>query len=131
MISKATLALTALLALGPVLAGAAPQKTQSFDLHPGWNSVFLEVEPQPNDLPTALQGVPFLSAWTWNPRLSPVDFISDPSEGLFNKPGWLGHFASGPEAATPAEQVPASASDDYTAPGGRELALRRARRRAG
>jgi hypothetical protein len=42
--------------------------------------------------------------------------------------GTLSHLPA--EAATPAEQAPAAA-DDFAATGGDELAMRRARRRAG
>jgi hypothetical protein len=79
---------------GPVLAGvgppgwADPVLTQSITLKPGWNAVFLEVQPEPRTPVAVFQGVPVESVWTWHERSSPVEFIQDPAEGLWGKPGW-------------------------------------------
>ena len=79
--------------------GAAPNFTQTFSLHPGWNAVYLEVEP-PDPNPQAVFGsLPLLSVWTWNGKMSSADFIQEPSEAAFNRAGWLGYFPPGPFAA--------------------------------
>lgn len=87
------------LALGTLLAvlsagtlGATGLYEQVFVLHPGWNAIYLEVEPETDDLASAFAGVPVGSVWTWMPDDGTVEFIQDPAEGLVNDSGWLGYF---------------------------------------
>jgi len=65
---------------------------QVFVLQPGWNAVFLEVEPENSEVASAFSGVPIASVWTWMPDDGTVQFIQDPAEGLINNSGWLGFF---------------------------------------
>lgn len=74
------------------LRAAATDITQTFVLQPGWNSVFLEVRPEPNDSETVFGGLPLASAWTWNAAGPKVEFIDDPTEQLAPSPQWLGYF---------------------------------------
>ncbi len=80
---------------GLLLAAAMPgavELEQVIVLQPGWNAVFLEVEPQPNDPDSVFQGLPISSVWRWNPEGLRVDFLRDPADGLTSQPGWLGYF---------------------------------------
>jgi hypothetical protein len=95
--TTAALAALALLMGGTPVAGSSLVR-QSFQLEPGWNAVYLEVQPEPRDIQTLFAGVPVAGVWTWNTPASPVMFIRNPSEGLLNRPGWLGYFPPGPEA---------------------------------
>jgi hypothetical protein len=40
---------------------------RSFDLHAGWNSVYLEVDPAPAEADLLFQGKPFAAVWTFAP----------------------------------------------------------------
>ena len=80
---------------GPTAASSLVEQT--FQLGPGWNAIWLEVQPEPNDIATVFAGLPFASVWTWEAGTSRVEFLQDPSEGLMNQPGWLGYFPPGPE----------------------------------
>jgi len=80
------------LALATAAHAGTPQYTQTFQLHPGWNAVFLEVRPEPNDADAVFGGLPLASAWTWNPRVGKVEFIDDPNEALIDSPAWQGYF---------------------------------------
>lgn len=74
-------------------AHAQSQVTQTFTLKPGWNAVFLEVQPDPRDPATVFAGLDQLdSVWTWLSRESTAEFIQDPSEGLYGQPGWHAYF---------------------------------------
>jgi hypothetical protein len=82
----ATVAAMLLIITHPVQA--EPQVTQTFELHPGWNAIFLQVKPDPADPATVFAGLPLESAWTYLERFSTAEFIQDPAEGLWNQPGW-------------------------------------------
>lgn len=63
--------------------------TQSIPLQPGWNSVFVQVEPVDRNLETVLHGLPVKSVWAWNDRTNPVQFVTDPEDLLPEDPEWL------------------------------------------
>ncbi|HXJ62067.1 MAG TPA: hypothetical protein VNU68_35970 [Verrucomicrobiae bacterium] len=88
------------LGLSPLRAVAGdPVAQQNFQLRPGWNAIWLEVQPARNSSDSVFANLPVASVWTRAERLSSVDFIQDPSEQAFNEAGWLGWFpASRPEA---------------------------------
>lgn len=77
-------------------AGAAAQdggvRTQTMVLQPGWNSIFVEVIPQPADLDAVFNGLPVKSVWGWFPPIGGIDFVSDPDQGLETVAGWHGWF---------------------------------------
>jgi hypothetical protein len=92
--------------------GDAATTTQTFILHGGWNAIYLEVEPvntsplvniaDPGEDPVWVyekstletvfedlaQSGALESVWTWNTPTSQIDYIVDPSEGLWDAPGW-------------------------------------------
>jgi len=80
-------------------AYAGSQVTQKFTLSPGWNAIFLDVQPELMDPATVFSEIKNLeSVWTWLGRNSPVEFIQNPAEGLWNKPGW-GVYTTDPDKA--------------------------------
>src|SRR5262245_39294720 len=66
--------------------------TQTFTLQPGWNSIYLEVQPADNSTASVFSNLPVASVWTRAERLSSVEFIQNPSEAAFNNPAWLRWF---------------------------------------
>ena len=79
------------LALAPALA-QAQWTNQTVVLRPGWNSVYLEIQPEPRECDALFAGVPVESVWAWNRRFSPVQFIQDPEELIPGQPDWLTYF---------------------------------------
>jgi hypothetical protein len=76
-----------------------PAVQQNFQLQPGWNAIWLEVQPTNNSAASVFSNLPVASVWTRTERLSSVDFIQNPSEQAFNEAGWLRWFhPSRPEA---------------------------------
>ncbi len=73
-------------------AGLAQDMTQTITLQPGWNSVYLEVQPSNNTANAVFGGLPIASAWTRAERLSSADYIQNASEAAFNQPAWLRWF---------------------------------------
>lgn len=65
---------------------------QTVVLRPGWNSVFLEIQPEPRECDALFAGVPVESVWAWNRRFSPVQFIQNPEELVPGQPDWLTYF---------------------------------------
>ena len=67
------------LLLGVVLVDADAQWVQEqVRLEPGWNAVYLTVQPEPANCDELLAGVPEVeSVWRWNRRFTPVDFDVD------------------------------------------------------
>lgn len=88
-----------LLAALSVPPAAAQSLTQNIPLQPGWNSVWLEVDP-PDRAPSAVfAGLPLASAWTWSERVSVADFIQNPDTAGWNRAQWLAFFpTNSPEA---------------------------------
>jgi hypothetical protein len=77
-----------------LLAGGACRSfgqwvTQTITLNPGWNAVYLEVQPANPDCDVVFAGVPVESAWFWNRRFSSVQFIQDPNQLVPGEPDWL------------------------------------------
>ena len=96
----------------------AATTTQTFTLLAGWNAIYLEVEPI-NTSPLVNIGPErgpghgarevhrgdgvrrpaatrrLESVWTWNTPTSQIDYIVDPSEGLWDAPGWKRYIPEG------------------------------------
>jgi hypothetical protein len=89
---------------------------QEFTLHPGWNAVFLEVQPGLSPSPPAgctpaadrtlpepceiFGGVPGIeSVWAWNPRTSTVEFVQNPTLPVQGTPYMLSWFPGQPLAS--------------------------------
>lgn len=71
---------------GAVRAGALAEQTIS--LHPGWNAVFVEVQPESARPEAVFQGLPLASVWGWIPRATSVQFLRNPGEQLLREQGW-------------------------------------------
>lgn len=69
--------------------------SQSVALNPGWNAVFLEVQPMPDDGPGVFQGLPVESVWRWNRRFESTQFISNPGDLVPTDSDWLVYVAEG------------------------------------
>src|SRR5258705_8704783 len=75
--------------LALALQAHAQWTTQTIQLHGGWNAVFLEAQPEPSSCNALFVGLPVESAWAFNRRLAPVQFIQDPANLAPGNPDWL------------------------------------------
>jgi hypothetical protein len=73
-------------------AFAAHEITQNFTLNPGWNAVFLEVQPSNNAIEAVFQGIPLSSVWAYRTKGEPTEFVQDLDEGVVDKAQWLVYF---------------------------------------
>lgn len=71
---------------------ATASMQQTIVLHPGWNAVNVEIQPNVNNIASIFDGVPVASVWRWIPKDIGKDFIIDPAEGLLSLDGWFGYF---------------------------------------
>lgn len=66
--------------------------TQTITLNPGWNAVFLEIQPEPASGDTVFAGIPVDSAWDWL-RAAPIpQFIQDANTLVPQNPEWATYF---------------------------------------
>lgn len=72
---------------------------QTLDLSPGWNAIFLEVQPVANDCGAVFSGIPVESVWLWNKRFEPVQFVQEPGNLSPKHPDWLTWFPPEHESA--------------------------------
>lgn len=80
-------------------AGAASLQTQTFNLHPGWNAIYLEVQPEANTPAEVFASVALESVWMLKVPTLGVEFIEDPSEPVFSNAQWLRYIpADKPES---------------------------------
>ncbi len=100
---------------GTATVAASPVLAQTITLHAGWNAIYFEVEPEnlsplvnigttgepvwvheKNTLEAVFAGLTcngcLESVWGWNVPLSRIDYIVDPTEGLWDAPGWRHYF---------------------------------------
>jgi hypothetical protein len=73
-----------------VLSMNAQNVPQTILLQPGWNAVWLEVQPEDNKSATVFSNLPISSVWSFAQPLTSVDYIQNASEAEFNEAGWLG-----------------------------------------
>lgn len=80
--------LVAVLCLGVSLSAGAATHTQTVALDAGWNAVFLDVTPDVTEPDALFEGMPVDIVATYFPTVTGVQFIADPSEIPWKKPGW-------------------------------------------
>jgi hypothetical protein len=87
------------LCLLPWSGAQGQQFTQTITLKPGWNAVWLEVDPTNRAPASVFGGLPLASVWTWSERVTATDFIQNPATAGWNKNQWLAWFpTNSPEA---------------------------------
>lgn len=63
--------------------------TQRIALAPGWNAVYLEVQPEPRTCDEVFRNLPIQSVWKWDRRFSTIQFTVDPAMLSPEAPDWL------------------------------------------
>lgn len=103
-----------LVLLSSMLLHASPAQTilQSVSLVPGWNAVYLMVEPNPAGLDTLLAGKPVESVRRWNPSPSGY-FEIDPQTPVSMSGNWQIWFPEGSEFRDLSDLAQLSAGSTY------------------
>jgi len=86
--------LVALVGLAGVFANQAQAQwaQQQIALKPGWNAVFLEVDPAPEECDALFAGLPIESVWDFQRSGDSAQFVQDPATLIPGAPGWLTWF---------------------------------------
>ena len=81
----------ATVALALLLGGdaRAEWKTETFDLVPGWNSIYLHIDPSHEDLEVLLQRTPVSQVWMWAPSSSTAQFVTSVQDDTDFGSSWL------------------------------------------
>ena len=100
----------------PLLSRANWDFSQLIELEPGWNSVFLKIELEDDDIESLLKRFPIERIRTWTPRRSTSQFIESANTTIAASPQWLDFYN---RAVFPDEE-----STLYKLPGGRPYLIK-------
>lgn len=64
-------------------------KTQTVELRPGWNAVYLEVSPEPGAVEAVFAGLPVRAVWRYKEDDSPVRYVDNANELKPDSGRWL------------------------------------------
>lgn len=92
LLTKMILVAAMILSFSSAAISAVANMQQTFELKPGWNAIYVELEPNENRIENIFSGIPIKSVWRWIPDQLGGDFIQDPAEGLLSVDGWFGYF---------------------------------------
>jgi hypothetical protein len=81
--------LVAVAASAIAVSSHAQWRTQTVSLNPGWNAIYLEVQPEPSLLDWVFTNSAIESVWKWDRRFSHIQYVTDPYTLLPEDPHWL------------------------------------------
>jgi hypothetical protein len=84
-----------LLLAGYFFSGQAHAASQILTLEPGWNAIYINIDPLEDDLDTVFNGVPIESIWSPSSSGNTFEYISIPNENLPKLESWLRYFPEG------------------------------------
>jgi len=76
-------------ALSELAVSGDTNAIQTFNLKPGWNAIYLAVEPANSAVDTVFAGIPWSSVWRFKNKRDQVQFIQDMSEAQWDSAKWL------------------------------------------
>ena len=82
-------AFTPLLLLASLVAGRAQWLTEEVALSPGWNAIYLSVQPSATNCAAAFSGLPIEEVWCWNPPRRSAQFQDNPQQPSLRSHDWL------------------------------------------
>jgi hypothetical protein len=76
-------------ALSELAVNGDTNAIQTFNLKPGWNAIYLTVQPANSAIDTVFAGIPWSSVWRFKNKRDQVQFIQDMSEAQWDSAKWL------------------------------------------
>ncbi len=77
-----------------VSVARAEWKTETYELVPGWNAVYLHVDPSYEKLDVLLQRTPVSQVWLWAPSVSTAQFVTSVQDNTSFGSNWIDWAAS-------------------------------------
>ncbi len=89
---RASIVALVILSLAVTLSLHAQNAVQTISLRPGWNAIWVEVEPTNNAIGAVFTNLPVEVVWTYFEKGSTADFIQNANELPWNNPSWRRWF---------------------------------------
>jgi len=97
-----------LLANSPLALGQ--WQTQSFDLSPGWNAIYLHIDTMHANISDLAKGTPVEAVWLWQPKLSTAQYVTNPDIPTDSKSRWASWKVGLGDASSTLKKMPGNAS---------------------
>jgi len=85
-------------------------QTQSLELEPGWNGVYMHVNSTHSGIAALANGTPVEEVWLWQPRLTTAQYVTSPDAPSDSKSRWVSWKSGLGDASSTLKQMPGNAA---------------------
>ena len=85
-------------------------QTQSLELKPGWNGVYMHVNSTHSGIAALANGTPVEEVWLWKPRLTTAQYVTNPDAPSDSKSRWASWKSGLGDASSTLKQMPGNAA---------------------
>ena len=85
-------------------------QTQSLELEPGWNGVYMHVNSTHSGIAALANGTPVEEVWLWQPRLTTAQYVTNPDAPSDSKSRWASWKSGLGDASSTLKQMPGNAA---------------------
>ena len=85
-------------------------QTQSLELKPGWNGVYMHVDSTHSGIAALANGTPVEEVWLWQPRLTTAQYVTNPDAPSDSKSRWASWKSGLGDASSTLKQMPGNAA---------------------
>ena len=85
-------------------------QTQSLELKPGWNGVYMHVNSTHSGIAALANGTPVEEVWLWKPRITTAQYVTNPDAPSDSKSRWASWKSLLGDATSTLNQMPGNAA---------------------
>ena len=85
-------------------------QTQSLELEPGWNGVYMHVDSTHSGIAALANGTPVEEIWLWQPRITTAQYVTNPDAPSDSKSRWASWKSGLGDASSTLKQMPGNAA---------------------
>ena len=85
-------------------------QTQSLELEPGWNGVYMHVNSTHSGIAALANGTPVEEVWLWQPRITTAQYVTSPDAPSDSKSRWVSWKSGLGDASSTLKQMPGNAA---------------------
>ena len=85
-------------------------QTQSLELKPGWNGVYMHVNSTHSGIAALANGTPVEEVWLWQPRITTAQYVTNPDAPSDSKSRWASWKSGLGDASSTLKQMPGNAA---------------------